>query len=133
MSFLPSFRPLKGRHSVAASLKGWKFAGWEVGLAPAQARMPFNVEFTIQPANLHLRKVSVARSNCLTLNSQFETEWHSIWSGGKPTFPTCEFPLIEWYPRSISISSQVLPRGGTDLTPKLHYYLLQSLLDFPRG
>src|SRR5216117_3128463 len=67
--------------------------------------MPFDVEFTIQPANLHLRKVSLPLSNCLTLNSQIETEWHSIWSGGKPTFPTCEFPLLEWYPRSISISS----------------------------
>src|SRR6266550_8824170 len=115
MSFLPSFRPLKGRHSVAAPLKGWKFTGWEGGLAPAQARMSFNLEFTIQPANLHPGTVSLALSNCLTLNSQFETEWHSIWSGGKPTFPTCEFPLLEWYPRSISVSSQLLPRGGTEL------------------
>jgi len=98
-------------------LKGWKFAGWEGGLAPAQDRMPFNVEFTIQPANLHLRKVSLALSDCLTLNSQFETEWHSIWSGGKPTFPTCEFPLLEWYPRSISISSQLLPWVGFQTAP----------------
>src|SRR6266446_5090286 len=95
-------------------LKAWKFAGWEGGLAPAQDRMPFNVEFTI-PANLHLRKVSLALSNCLTWNSQFEMEWHSILSEGTPAFPTCQFPLLEWYPRSISIFSQLLPRGGRDL------------------
>src|SRR5258706_12923224 len=88
-------------------LKEWKFAGWEGGLAPAQDRMPFNVEFKIQPANLHLRNVEHALSNCLTLNSQFETEWHSIWNGGKPTFPTCEFPLLEGNRRSISIAAEV--------------------------
>src|ERR1700730_10162046 len=77
-------------------LKGWKFAGWEGGLAPAQDRTPFNVEFTIHPANLHLESSTLPIPNCLTLNCQFGTEWHSILSGGKPTFPTCEFPSLEW-------------------------------------
>src|SRR6266850_1788891 len=35
------------------------------------------------------------------LNCEFNIEWHSISSGGKPTFPTCEFPSLEWYPRVI--------------------------------
>src|SRR6266850_3504589 len=37
------------------------------------------------------------------LNCEFNIEWHSILSGGKPTFPTCEFPSLEWYPRAILI------------------------------
>src|SRR6266850_3658754 len=66
------------------------------------------------------------------LNCEFNIEWHSISSGGKPTFPTCEFPSLEWYPRVDSFFSQLrqrvggrslihasqthpLPRGGTDL------------------
>src|SRR6266850_4319120 len=66
------------------------------------------------------------------LNCEFNIEWHSISSGGKPTFPTCEFPSLEWYPRVIPFfhsfgsgwvlrllthASQThpLPRGGTDL------------------
>jgi hypothetical protein len=108
----PAPEAVKNKNRSRIPLKGWKFAGWEGGLAPAQDRMPFNVEFTIQPANLHLRKVYLAHR---TLNSQLETERHSILSGGKPTFPTCEILSAEWYQRSISISSQLLPRGGTDL------------------
>jgi hypothetical protein len=35
------------------NLQVWKkFPGWEGGLAPAQDRMPFNVEFTIQAAHM---------------------------------------------------------------------------------
>ena len=48
------------RYEYGIPLKEWKFAGWEGGLAPAQDRMPFSVEFTIQPANSHLSKVKLA-------------------------------------------------------------------------
>ena len=67
----------------------------KVGLPPLKIECHSMLNSQFSPQNLHLRKVSLALSNCLTLNSQFETEWHSIWSGGKPTFPTCEFPLLE--------------------------------------
>jgi hypothetical protein len=59
---------VKNKNRSAIPLKGRKFAGWEGGLAPAQDRMAFNVEFTIR--NLHLRRSKSAISkNCLTLNS----------------------------------------------------------------
>jgi hypothetical protein len=34
--------PVPVRKALATALKGWKFAGWEGGLAPAQDRMPFS-------------------------------------------------------------------------------------------
>ena len=37
------------------------------------------------------------------MNIEFNIAAHSILSGGKPTFPTCEFPYLEWYPRAILI------------------------------
>src|SRR6266850_1375180 len=44
------------------------------------------------------------------LNCEFNIEWHSILSGGKPTFPTCEFLIVEWCPQfDFSFFSQLLP------------------------
>jgi len=78
-------------------IKGWKFAGWEGGLAPAQDRMPFNIEIHNSARKVAFKKgLPCPSPNGLTLNCQFETEWHSILSGGKPTFPTCEFLTVEW-------------------------------------
>src|SRR6266850_5125828 len=63
------------------------------------------------------------------LNCEFNIEWHSILSGGKPTFPTCEFPSLDWYPRSISISSQLLPWVGfRSFTPSLKPAVCDKLL-----
>ena len=36
-------------------------------------------------------------------NCEFNLDWHAILSGGKPAFPTCEFPPRGWYRRAIII------------------------------
>ena len=52
----------------------------KVGLAPAQDPHPLNTELTAQAEELF---------------ATFSIECVRILSGGKPTFPTCEFPYLE--------------------------------------
>jgi len=139
---------VKNKNRSAIPLKGWKFAGWEGGLAPAQDRMPLNVEFTIRPANflsalirrISLRVFAALRvlcgekafknnqpqraprtqrsrkevnlaQNCLSLNSQIETEWHSILSEASPPSQPANFhPLSGIAERFLSFSASVV--GG---------------------
>ena len=50
--------------------KGWKLAGWEGGLAPAQDRMPLNVDSIIQPAKIAFKEgLTLPSPNCLTFDS----------------------------------------------------------------
>jgi hypothetical protein len=48
-------------------------------------------------------KIGLLLNSNLRADCEFNIEWHSIVSGGKPTFPTCEFPSLEWYPLTILI------------------------------
>jgi hypothetical protein len=54
------------------------------------------------------------------LNGKFHIEWHSILSGGKPTFPTCEFPSLEWYHRAILFFTASEVGGIQELDPCSH-------------
>src|SRR6267142_5859455 len=62
------------------------------------------------------------------LNCEFNIEWHSISSGGKPTFPTCEFPSLEWYPRVDSFFSQL--RQWVDGSDPLYFLRSQQSTNF---
>src|SRR5882724_10054622 len=88
---LAELPPRTGSEETVIPTQGTKIAGWEGGLAPAQDPHPLNTELTAQAEELFRN-----------FQANLSVEWVRTLSGGKPTFPTCDFRSLSGIPDAIS-------------------------------